>query len=326
MTAKIKLGQNGPMVHPIGMGGMSFEGYYGAAEESESLKTIQQALELGMMIDTADAYGGGSNETLIGKALKNHEGSAVVASKFGIVFEKGQEWSPLPTGWKFDVRINGKPEYAARCLDKSLERLGVEAIDLWYLHYPDPSMPIEETVGAMAEAVAAGKVKQLGLSNVTADELRRASDVHPIAAVQFEYSIWRREAELELLPLARELGATLVAWSPLGTGILTGTLESLDKGDFRNNNPRLRGEQLGANRDRFAPLSQVASELDITPAQLALAWLANQENVLPIPGTRRVERVRENAKAADISLSKDVLQRIDEIAPRGLLSGDTLVP
>jgi aryl-alcohol dehydrogenase-like predicted oxidoreductase len=202
----------------------------------------------------------------------------------------------------------------------------MEQIDLWYVHYPDPATPIEDTVGAMSEAVNEGKVRFLGLSNVTADQIRQAHKVHPIAAVQYEYSLWRREAETELLPTLRELGIALVPWSPLGAGFLTGTVESLASDDFRNNNPRYQGENFDANRDRFAPLLQVAAELDITPAQLALAWLLHQgEDIVPIPGTRKQSRVAENAAAAEIVMSSETIDRISQLASPGLAKGQTLV-
>ena len=211
-------------------------------------------------------------------------------------------------------------------MDRSLQRLGMDHIDLWYAHYPDPSTPIEDTVGAMSEAVTKGKVRFLGMSNVTADQIRQAHAVHPIAAVQYEYSLWCREAETELLPTLRELGIALVPWSPLGAGFLTGTIESLDSDDFRNNNPRYQGENFDANKDHFAPLLQFAEELDITPAQLALAWLLHQgEDIVPIPGTRKQSRVTENAAAAEIVVSPETIDRISQLAFPGLAEGQTLV-
>lgn len=305
---------------------MGLEGYYGGSDDERALATVRRALDLGLtMIDTADAYGNGHNEALVGRAIRGRK-EAFVATKFGIVFDAGQTGTPLPTGWGFSLAINGTRDYARRALDRSLDRLGVEAIDLWYAHYPDPSVPIEETVAAMAEGVSAGKAKHLGLSNVTVEQVRRAHAVHPIAAVQFEYSLWRREAEAELLPTLRELGIALVAWSPLGAGFLTGTVDALDPADFRNNNPRFSGDTLAANRDRFAPLLAIAKELDVTPAQLALAWLLHRgPEVIPIPGTRRAERVDENAAAAGILLDDALLARIDALARPGLAEGATLL-
>jgi aryl-alcohol dehydrogenase-like predicted oxidoreductase len=320
-----KLGNDGPSVGCLGYGAMVLEGYYGASDDEQAVGAIHRALDVGMnMIDTADAYGNGHNETLIGRAIADRRQQAFVATKFGIVFEQSESGADLPTGWGFSLKINGKPPYVRQALSASLKRLGVDVIDLWYAHYADPATPIEETVGAMADAVRAGKVRYLGLSNVTAEQVRRAHSVHPITAVQFEYSLWRREAEAELLPTLRQLGIALVGWSPLGSGFLTGT--SLNKDDFRHNNPRFAGESLASNRDRFMPFMAVARELRITPAQLALAWLLHQgQDIVPIPGTRRAERVEENAKAADIRLTPELLKRISQLARPGLAEGATLV-
>jgi aryl-alcohol dehydrogenase-like predicted oxidoreductase len=322
------LGRRGPAIGRIGYGAMGLEGYYGAADgEDQAIATIHRALDAGMtMIDTADAYGNGHNETLLGRVLRARRRQAFVATKFGIVFSRGEASTDRPTRWGFPIKINGTPAYARRALDASLERLGVDAIDLWYLHFPDPATPIEESVGAMAEAVRAGKVRHLGLSNVTAAEVRRAHVVHPIAAVQFEYSLWRREAEAELLPTLRELGVALVAWSPLGAGFLTGVAAQPGPEDFRSLNPRFAAGNLAINRDRFAPLAGIATELGATPAQLALAWLLHQgDDVFPIPGTRRAARVGENAAAAGLRLPPAVLARIDRIAVPGAAAGAPLV-
>ena len=327
MVPKRKLGKNGPLVSAIGYGAMVLEGYYGSAAEEEAIATVKYALDTGTsFIDTADAYGNGHNETLIARAIAGWREGAFVATKFGIVFEPDQNGTELPTGWGFSLKINGKPEYVRQALNSSLRRLSVEQIDLWYLHYPDPATPIEETVGEMAAAVSAGKVRFLGLSNVTADEVRRAHKVHPIAAVQYEYSLWRREAEKQLLPTLRELGIALVPWSPLGSGFLTGTVESLASDDFRNNNPRYQGENFTTNKERFAPLMQFAEELEITPAQLALAWLLHQgDDIVPIPGTRKQSRVTENAAAAEMILSSETVRQISLLAAPGLAKGQTLV-
>lgn len=327
MIEKRSLGSNGPGVGCLGYGAMVLEGYYGASDDEQAGGTICRALDVGMnMIDTADAYGNGHNETLVGRAIAGRREQAFVATKFGIVFDGNESGTDLPTGWGFSLKINCSPPYVRKALNASLKRLGVDVIDLWYAHYADPATPIEETVGAMAEAVRAGKVRHLGLSNVTAEQVRRAHRVHPITAVQFEYSLWRREAEAELLPTLRELGIALVGWSPLGSGFLTGTVTGLNKDDFRQHNPRFAGENLAANRDRFTPFMAVAKELGVTPAQLALAWLLHQgQDIFPIPGTRRAERVEENAKAAGIRLTPDLLKRIDELARPGLAEGATLV-
>jgi aryl-alcohol dehydrogenase-like predicted oxidoreductase len=321
------LGKDGSRVSAIGYGAMVLEGYYGSAEEQDGIRTIQHALEIGVnFIDTADAYGNGHNETLVAQALRDRRANAFIATKFGIVFDDEERSTALPTGWGFSLRINGRPEYAKKALDRSLQRLGIETIDLWYLHYPDPGMPIEDTVDAMADAVRVGKVRYLGLSNVNADEVRRAYRVHPIAAVQYEYSLWRREAEQALLPALRELGVALVPWSPLGSGFLTGTVSSVAVGDFRSHNPKYTGGNLKKNADRFAPLLEFAATLKATPAQLALAWLLHQgDDIIPIPGTRKAARIDENVAAIAVTLDRAALQRIDELAPRGLALGETLV-
>ncbi len=326
MIRKKPLGDGGPEIGRLGYGAMVLEGYYGASDDDAAVATLRHAIEMGMMIDSADAYGAGHNEALIAKALAGTSAQAFVATKFGIVFDENEDARDLPTGWGFSLRINGTPDYARRALDASLERLGVDAIDLWYAHYLDPEVSVEETVGAMAEAVQSGKVRHLGLSNVTADEVRRAHAVHPIAAVQYEYSLWRREAEQELLPTLRELGIALVGWSPLGSGFLTGTVDTLDENDFRQNNPRFAGDNLGQNRDRFAPLSDIAERLGITPAQLALAWaLAQGDDIFSIPGTRKAHRLDENAAALDVTLSPGDLAAIDAIAGPDAAKGATLV-
>jgi len=327
MITRRTLGANGPQVGCIGYGAMVLEGYYGAIDEQDAVETVRHALDIGVdLIDTADAYGAGHNETLIGRAIAGRRDAAFVCSKFGIVFDADEPGSELATGWGFSLKINGTPDYARRCLDASLERLGTDYIDLWYLHYPDPAVPIEESVAAMADAARDGKVRHLGLSNVDADQVRRAHAIHPVCAVQYEYSLWRREAETELLPTLRELGIALVPWSPLGGGILAGTVTQLDRDDFRNSNPRYSGENLALNRDRFAPLRHFAGELGATPAQLALAWLLHQDpHIVPIPGTRKAGRVDENAAAGEILLDPATLANIDRLAPVGLAVGATLL-
>lgn len=326
MIGKREMGKSGPLVGALGYGAMVLEGYYGASDDDEAIRTIHRALDAGMtMIDSADAYGNGHNEGLVGRAVRGRR-DAFVASKFGIVFAPTETGTDLPTGWGFSLKINGRPDYVDRAIDASLRRLGVEAIDLWYLHYPDPATPIEETAGAMAAAVHAGKVRHIGLSNVTSEQLRRAHAVHPVAAVQYEYSLWRREAETELLPTLRELGIALVPWSPLGAGFLTGTVGTLGVNDFRHHNPRFAGPNLATNTDRYAPVMQIARELSVTPAQLALAWLLHQgEDVIPIPGTRKAQRIDENAQASTIRLDAQQLRRIDTLARPGLAEGQTLV-
>ena len=327
MIAKRLLGSKGPEVGCLGYGAMVLEGCYGGVDEAQAISTIQHALDLGMdFIDSADAYGEGRNELLIGKAIKERRDDAFVCTKFGIVFNESESGTELPTGWGFSLKINGAPSYAKKSLDNSRARLGVDVIDLWYVHYPDPSVPIEETVGAMAECVQSGDVRYLGLCNVTADQIRRANEVHPVAAVQYEYSLWRREAETTLLPTLRELGIALVPWSPLGGGFLTGKVRTLADDDFRQNNPRYAGENMDINRDRYAPLMQLAKDFSITPAQLALSWLLHQgEDIIPIPGTRKPERLDENAVSANVHLDAETLKQIDKIAPAGMAEGATLL-
>lgn len=327
MIEKRRLGIEGPAVGSLGYGAMVLEGYYGVTNDDEAVTTIHRALDVGMsMIDSADAYGNGHNESLVGRAIKNRRSEAFIATKFGIVFDEKETATDLPTGWGFSLRINGRPAYVRKAIDASLQRLEVDVIDLWYAHFPDPATPIEDTVGEMANAVKAGKVRCLGLSNVIAEQVRRAHAIHPIAAVQYEYSLWRREAETSLLPTLRELGIALVPWSPLGSGFLTGTIRGLGKNDFRLNNPRFGEKNLATNRDRFEPFLDIARELDVTPAQLALAWLLHQgRHIIPIPGTRHPERVTENAKASTIKLDSATLQQIDELAPPGLALGETFM-
>ncbi len=327
MKQSRNIGSMGPPIGAVGYGAMGLEGYYGSTDEDNAVKVIRHALDKGCsMIDTADAYGNGHNEQIVARAVADRRDAAFIATKFGIVFDPDETGTDVPTGWGFSLNINGKPEYVQRCLENSLERLGSSHIDLWYAHYPDPATPIEETVGAMAEAVQEGKVRFLGLSNVTADQVRRAHSVHPIAAVQFEYSLWRREVESDLLPTLRELGIALVSWSPLGGGFLTGTIDQLGADDFRNNNPRFQGENLATNRQRFAPLLNLADELGITAAQLSLAWLLHQgDDIIPIPGTRNPDRVTENATAADIALEPETLAKISELAAPGSAVGQTLL-
>lgn len=327
MIPQRNLGKNGPAVGALGYGAMVLSGAYGASDDAQGIRTIHRALDVGMnVIDTADFYGSGHNETLLGQALKGRRDDAFVATKFGIIFEEDQTGTDFPLGFGFSIKINGTPAYTRRTLDASLQRLGIDVIDLWYAHYPDPAVPIEETVGAMAEGVRAGKVRHLGLSNVTADQVRRAHAIHPIAAVQYEYSLWRREAESDLLPTLRELGIALVPWSPLGNGFLTGTVDAVGKDDLRQVIPRFADGNLQTNTDRFAPFMAIARELGVTPAQLALAWLLHQgDDILPIPGTRRAERVDENAGAAALALDATLLKRIDEVAKPGLAEGGTWI-
>ena len=311
-----KLGRTGPDISAIGLGLMGMSEFYGPAEESRSIAVIHRALDMGInFLDTADVYGSGRNEELAGRALEGRRRDAVLATKFGNV--RGPDGS-----WR---GINGRPEYVKQAAEASLRRLGIEAIDLYYQHRVDPNTPIEDTVGAMAELVREGKVRWLGLSEAAPATIRRAQAVHPIAALQTEYSLWSREPEDELLALTRELGITFVAYSPLGRGFLTGAIqriEDLSEDDWRRTNPRFQGDNFQRNLDLVRAIEALAREKGVTPAQLALAWVvARHDHVVPIPGTRSIQRLEENAAALDIGLTQTELDRLDAIAPRGVASG-----
>jgi aryl-alcohol dehydrogenase-like predicted oxidoreductase len=311
----------------LGYGAMVLIGLYGEVGEGQGIAVIQHALERGItMIDTADAYGvDGANERLVGRAIAGRRGEVVVATKWGIA-PPGGTARKVSASYRNEIWVDARAERARAAADASLERLGVEAIDLWYLHFPDPGVPIEETVGAMAELLREGKVRHLGLSNISAADLHRAHAVHPITAVQVEYSLWTRTPEHELLPAARELGVGLVAWGPLGNGFLAEPDARLAAGDFRHNAPRFQGENLRRNVDRFAPLRGLADELDITPAQLALAWLLAQgDDIIPIPGTRSIDHLDSNIAASEIELDAATMARIEELAPPGLAAGAALL-
>ncbi len=308
------LGPEGPEVSAIGLGCMGMSAFYGAADEADGVRTIQRALELGCgFLDTSDMYGPHTNERLVGRAIKARRDEVFLATKFGIKLEPGEGGGP-------PVRsIDGSPEYVRSACEGSLQRLGVEHIDLYYQHRVDPSTPIEDTVGAMAELVAAGKVGHLGLSEASAETIRRAHAVHPITAVQTEYSLWTRDVEQEILPTLEELGIALVAYSPLGRGFLSGRFnspEELDEGDFRRHGPRFTGQNLLANRKLAERVRELASEKGLTPGQLALAWLLHRgEHVVPIPGTKRVSYLEENLAAAEVELSDEEVERIAEAVP-----------
>jgi aryl-alcohol dehydrogenase-like predicted oxidoreductase len=306
----------------IGYGAMVLvDGMYGATDDDRSLGTIRHAIDTGAtLIDTADAYDvDGHNERLVGRAIAGRRDEVQIATKWGIA----AGGRPVRHHHAQQILVDARPERAREAAEASLRRLNIDAIDLWYLHFPDPAVPVEESVGAMAELVTEGKVRHLGLSNVTTEQLLAAHQVHPIAAVQAEYSLWTRDPERELLPALRELGVGFVAWSPLGAGFFAGS-DRLAATDFRTNHPRFQVENLAANRDRFAPLRGLAQELDITPAQLALAWLVHQD-VVPIPGTRTPDHIDENLAAADIALDAATLARIDEIARPGTAAGEALL-
>jgi aryl-alcohol dehydrogenase-like predicted oxidoreductase len=311
----------------VGYGAMVLIGLYGEVDEQQGVDVIEHALDLGVtMIDTADAYGvRGANETLVGRAIGARRDAVQVATKWGIA-APGVHANRVKATYENEIWIDARPDRARAAAEASIRRLGVDAIDLWYLHFPDPGRPIEEAVGAMAELVDTGDVRHLGLSNVTAEQLRRAHAVHPIAAVQVEYSLWTRDVESELLPVARELDVGIVAWGPLGNGFLAEPIAALEDGDFRHNAPRFRRDNLERNLDRFEPLRELADELGITPAQLALAWLLHRgDDVVPIPGTRSPAHLESNVAAAGIRLDDEALARIEEAAPAGLAAGAALL-
>jgi len=311
-----KLGTQGLSVSAIGLGCMGMSDFYGPRDESESTATLHRALDLGIdFFDTSDIYGPHTNEQLVGRTLAPHRNQVVIATKFGIVRS--------PDGKR---SISGRPEYVRAACDASLKRLGVDSIDLYYQHRVDPSTPIEETVGAMAELVAAGKVRYLGLSEAGAATIRRAHAVHPISALQTEYSLWSRDPEDELLSLCRELGVGFVAYSPLGRGFLTGQFkrfEDFPADDYRRFSPRFQGENFQRNLDLVRRVEQIAKEKGCKPSQLALAWvLAQDKNIIPIPGTKRRKYLEENVAAIDMTLTKEDLRRIEEIFPTGAAAGD----
>jgi aryl-alcohol dehydrogenase-like predicted oxidoreductase len=311
-----RLGPEGLEVSALGLGCMGMSQSYGPADEDESIATIHRAIELGVtFLDTANVYGAGHNEQLVGRAIADRRDAVVLATKFSIEFGEG--------GTR---RINGRPDYVKSCCDQSLSRLGVDHIDLYYQHRVDPEVPIEETVGAMAELVAAGKVRHLGLSEASAASLRRAAAVHPITALQSEWSLWTRDLEDGVASTARELGIGIVPYSPLGRGFLTGQITSPDdfaEDDFRRHNPRFQGDNFQKNLDLVAAVREVADAKSCTPGQLALAWvMARGDDVVPIPGTTRRANLEQNVGACDVLLSAGDLARLDELSPSGGWAGE----
>lgn len=322
----MKFTKNGEIIKQIGYGAMTLEGYYGQSDDNEAVDTLSFAIEQNLMIDTADAYGGGHNEELLKKAMDKSGKKPFIATKFGIVFDENDSGTMLDTGWGFPLKINGRPEYVKKSVERSLKILGVECIDLYYAHYLDPDVAVEETVGAMNELINEGKIKAIGLSNVTTEEIKRVSKVAKISAVQYEYSLARREVEEEMLKVINDIDSTLVAWSPLANGILTGNVTAIPEGDFRNNNPKYQGENFQNNLKIIEELKDVANDLDISLAQLSLAWLVEKGgNIYPIPGSRKASRIADNLKALEVNLSDEIMGKIDKIAPIGAFKGATLV-
>ncbi len=310
------LGRQGLEVSAIGLGCMGMSDFYGDADEATNLAVLNHAIDIGVnFLDTADMYGVGRNEELLGRVLETRRSEVILATKFGNVRAANGDF----------LGIDGTPEYVASACDASLKRLGVDQIDLYYQHRVDPNVPIEETVGAMARLVESGKVRFLGLSEASAETIRRAARIHPIAALQSEYSLWTRDLEDEVLPACRELGIGFVAYSPLGRGFLTGAIqnpEQLASNDWRRSNPRFQAENFDQNQRLVHAITDLAEERGCTPAQLALAWLLHQgKDIVPIPGTRKISRLDENAAAAHLELTDEDLQRIDQVLSTNAVAG-----
>lgn len=312
-----KLGDRGLAVSEIGLGCMGMSEFYGTSDEAESIATIHRALDLGVnFLDTADMYGIGANEQLVGKAIKDRRDRVVLATKFGVVRSDDKGFRG----------VNGSPQYVRQACDASLQRLGVDYIDLYYQHRVDSNVPIEDTVGAMAELVQQGKVRYLGLSEAAGTTIRRAHATHPISALQTEYSLWSREVEDEILPTLRELKIGFVAYSPLGRGFLSGQIQTIDDlpaDDYRRSSPRFQGENFQKNLQLVDRVKEIAAAKKVTPGQLALAWLLAQgDDIVPIPGTKRRAYLEENVAAASVTLTQEECDRLNELAPKGIAAGD----
>lgn len=312
---KKKVGNSDLIVSAIGLGTMGMSEFYGSADERESITTIHAALDNGInFLDTADMYGRGHNEILVGKAIKERRKEVVLATKFGIVRDPQT----------VDITVNGKPEYVKRCAEESLKRLNTDVIDLYYMHRPDVNTPIEESVGAMSELVKEGKIRYIGLSEVSAELLERANKVHPISALQTEYSLWTRDVEVNILEKCRELGISFVAYSPLGRGFLTGAIKdinNLESNDFRRMSPRFVGDNLTKNLEIVKIVEKIAESKGVKPAQIALAWLLHKgKDIIPIPGTKRQKYLLENINSVDIKLTNEEVDKLDGLG--NLVSGE----